>query len=126
MLIIDLSAAFDTVDHRLLLNILRFKYKITGSALAWLKSFLTGRLQRVKIGNCFSDSLVVSFGVAQGSVLGPLLFNLYCSSVNEVFASCGFDSMGYADDNIGFRSFTARSTLSACLVSVRTCLYSRH
>ena len=122
MLIIDLSAAFDTVDHRLLLNILRFKYKITGSALAWLKSFLTGRLQRVKIGNCFSDSLVVSFGVAQGSVLGPLLFNLYCSSVNEVFASCGFDSMGYADDNIGFRSFTARSTLSACLVSVPACI----
>ena len=122
MLIIDLSAAFDTVDHRLLLNMLKFKYRITGSALAWLKSFLTGRLQRVKIGNSLSESLVVSFGVAQGSILGPLLFNLYCSSVNEVFESCGFNNMGYADDNIGLRSFTARSTLSACLVSVPACI----
>ena len=122
MLIIDLSAAFDTVDHSLLLNMLQFKYRITGSALAWLKSFLTGRQQRVKIGNRLSDPLVVCFGVAQGSILGPLLFNLYCSSVNEVFHSCGFDSMGYADDNLGLRLFSARSALSACLLSVPNCI----
>ena len=122
MLIIDLSAAFDTVDHRLLLNMLQFKYRITGSALAWLKSFLTGRLQRVKIGNSLSDPLLVLFGVAQGSILGPLLFNLYCSSINEVFKSCGFDCMGYADDNLGFRLFSARSSLSACLFSVPNCI----
>ena len=102
VMIIDLSAAFDTVDHGLLLNMLQFKYHISGSALKWLKSFLSGRTQRVRVGDSLSDSLVVDFGVAQGSVLGPLLFNLYCSSMNDVFLSCGFDSMGYADDNIGF------------------------
>ena len=85
VMIIDLSAAFDTVDHALLLNILKFKFRISGSALRWLKSFLSGRTQRVRVGDCLSDSLVVDFGVAQGSVLGPLLFNLYCSSINDVF-----------------------------------------
>ena len=106
VMVIDLSAAFDTVDHSLLLNILVNKFRISGSALRWLKSFLSGRTQRVRIGESLSDSLVVVFGVAQGSVLGPLLFNMYCSSISEVFTSCGFDGMGYADDNIGVRVFS--------------------
>ena len=125
VMIIDLSAAFDTVDHALLLNILKFKFRISGSALRWLKSFLSGRTQRVRVGDCLSDSLVVDFGVAQGSVLGPLLFNLYCSSINDVFSSCGFDcSMGYADDNIGVRIFPAFASLSVFNNIVPHCLQS--
>ena len=122
VLIIDLSAAFDTVDHKLLLNILRSKYKIVGSALEWVKCFLTNRTQRVKIGKSLSDSLTVLFGVAQGSILGPLLFNLYCASICEVFQSCGFTGMGYADDNIGSRIFPAVTSLSTLSVSVPNCL----
>ena len=57
VLIIDLSAAFDTVDHKLLLNILQSKFHITGTALAWLNSFLSDRTQCVKIGDCLSSSL---------------------------------------------------------------------
>ena len=122
VLIIDLSAAFDTVDHKLLLNILRSKYKIVGSALEWVKCFLTNRTQRVKIGKTLSDSLTVLFGVAQGSILGPLLFNLYCASICEVFQSCGFMGMGYADDNIGSRIFPAATSLSTLGVSIPNCL----
>ena len=122
VMIVDLSAAFDTVDHALLLNMLQFKYHITGSALKWLKSFLSGRTQRVRVGDGLSESLVVVFGVAQGSVLGPLLFNMYCSSISDVFSSCGFDSMGYADDNIGIRVFPALSSLSIFDDVVPNCL----
>ena len=122
VMIIDLSAAFDTVDHSVLLNILQHKFNIKGSALAWLKSFLTGRRQSVKIGDSFSFSLPVSFGVPQGSILGPLLFNLYCSSLPDVFSRAGFDSMGYADDNLGLRVFPAFSKLSTLYSDLPDCL----
>ena len=74
LLLIDLSAAFDTVDIDKLLDILKKDIGITGTALKWFKSFLTGRTQRVKIKNSLSDSLSVLYGVPQGSVLGPILF----------------------------------------------------
>ena len=122
LLIVDLSAAFDSVDHRLLFSILKFKYHITGSALAWLQSFLCGRTQRVKIGNCLSDALVILFGVAQGSILGPLLFNLYCAGIDSAFREAGFQTMGYADDNSGIRVFPAFSALSTVYSAIPNCL----
>ena len=126
VLLVDLSAAFDTVDHGRLLNILEFKYRITGVALLWLRSFLTGRFQRVKVDGILSNALLVSFGVPQGSILGPLLFNLYCSSIDEAFKSAGFTCMGYADDNLGHRLFPAFIAPSTLLVSVSNCLRSIH
>ena len=122
LLIVDLSAAFDSVDHQLLFNILEYKYRITGSALSWLKSFLCGRTQRVKIGNSLSDALVITFGVAQGSILGPLLFNLYCAGIDIAFKEAGFQSMGYADDNSGMRVFPAFSALSTVYSAIPNCL----
>ena len=126
VLMVDLSAAFDTVDHSLLLNILEFKFHITGLALSWLRSFLTGRFQRVKIDGFLSNALLVSYGVPQGSILGPLLFNLYCSSIDEAFANAGFSCMGYADDNLGHRLFPAFLAPSTLLFSVSNCLRAIH
>ena len=77
LLILDPSAAFDTADHTKLLQILYSQFHISGNALKWLKAFLSGRSQRVKVGNVSSDSLDILFGVPQGSILGPLLFNLF-------------------------------------------------
>ena len=122
ILFVDLSAAFDTVDHNLLLQILQNKFRIKGSAIEWIKSFLTGRSQKVKIGGAFSVAMLVAFGVPQGSILGPLLFNLYCSSIEEAFASAGFCNMGYADDNFGVRMFPAFSTPSTLFNKVPDCL----
>ena len=94
VLLIDLSAAFDTIDTGRLLKILYHEIGISGVALNWFKSYLTKRKQKVKIGNCTSSSCHVEFGVPQGSVLGPVLFNIYIRSLSAVFNALRFKSLG--------------------------------
>ena len=73
--LLDLSAAFDTIDHTMLLRRLDDWFGVSGKALDWFKSYLTGRSQRIKLGNCLSSNSDLSFGVPQGSVLSPLLLH---------------------------------------------------
>ena len=75
LMFLDLSAAFDTVDQEKLLNILDKEMGIRGTALEWFRSFLQGRTQKVKVGEAYSDEMTLDYGVAQGSILGPPLFN---------------------------------------------------
>ena len=77
---LDLSVAFDTIDIDKLLNILSSEIGIKGTALKWFESYLKGRTQQVKIKNTYSNSREVCYGVPQGSVLGPKLFNIYVRS----------------------------------------------
>ena len=76
LVLLDLSAAFDTVNHSLLLNILENDFGVTDSALKWFQSYLSGRKQRILIDNSLSDVFNLTCGVPQGSCLGPVLFLL--------------------------------------------------
>jgi hypothetical protein len=105
LMLLDLSAAFDTVDHKLLLKILSDEIGLRGVALLWFESFLTGRAQRIRLGNVTSDEILIKFGVPQGSVLGPVLFNLYIRSIYGCVKDLGFDISGYADDHQVLKSF---------------------
>ena len=73
---LDLSAAFDTIDHTILLDRLNVYYGISELALSWFKSYLSGRTHSVKVGNTLSHPAVLQYGVPQGSVLGPIIFSL--------------------------------------------------
>ena len=77
LVLLDLSAAFDTVDHKILLHRLQSSFGITGTALKWFKFYLSDRSQRVFLDGCLSESSKLPHGVPQGSCLGALLFTIY-------------------------------------------------
>ena len=96
--LLDMSAAFDTVDHDILLHRLETSYGVRGQALRWLTSFLTGRTQAVSYAGRTFPHCRLACGVPQGSVLGPLLFVLYPSAVTEIAMGRGIRIHVYADD----------------------------
>ena len=107
LILLDLSAAFDTIDHQILLSRLSLNFGITGSALALLTSYLTNRTQAVVANSTVSESHPVSCGVPQGSVLGPLLFALYTTPLSYQLQSSNLPFHFYADDTQLYTSFSA-------------------
>src|SRR6218665_3938685 len=121
--LLDISAAFDTIDHNLLLHRLSSWFGISGTALLWFKSYLSSRSFSVKASNHTSQPLPLSCGVPQGSVLGPLFFILYTTPLSHLIDTSSVQSVDhhlYADDTQLFISFSPASfsTSIAHLLSV--------
>ena len=98
LLMLDLSAAFDTIDHGILLSRLNSLYGISGDALDWFKSYLSNRVQRVIIGDIVSECKNLNFGVPQGTVLGPKIYCMYTKPISDIIAGHGLSHHCYADD----------------------------
>ena len=105
VMLLDLSAAFDTVDQNKLLSILKNEIGIEGTALKWFQSFIVGRTQRVKIRDAYSEVGDLIYGEAQGSVLGPPLFNIYIRSLKKHVEPSKFSIFGFADDHQLIKTF---------------------
>ena len=96
--LLDLSAAFDTVDHTILLDRLRVSFGLRGGVLSWITSFICDRTKTVVFNQERSRTVQVISGVPQGSVLGPLLFLLYTADVLLITRRHGLKAHSYADD----------------------------
>ena len=120
LLLLDLSAAFDTINHTLLLKKLQRSYGITDTALQWLKSYLSNRTFKVAVGKSCSSECTLEIGVPQGSILGPLLFILYTKDLEKVISKYGFSVHLYADDTQIYLSFDVHSK-SPDLNSIKMC-----
>jgi len=105
---IDLTAAFDTVDH-VLLSKLQQMFGINGEVLAWLQSYLSNRSYRVIYAGHSSGSILIICSVPQGSVLGPLLLILYTADVSDLAARHDVKAHSFADDTQLYRHFTPTS-----------------
>ena len=97
-ILLDLSAAFDTVDHDLLLQILEKDFGIKGTAFDWYKQYLYPRDFRVCVGASYSEPKDIHFSVPQGSASGANIFSAYCSSLHRVLEK-SIDIQGFADDH---------------------------
>ena len=93
--LLDLNAAFDCVDHDILLSRLQSRFGLDGAVLTWIRSFLSDRTQRVCFGGRLSAEIALIFGVLQGSVLGPLLFLLYAAKLFDIITSPGLTGHSY-------------------------------
>ena len=99
LVLLDLTAAFDTVDHNTLVARLSHLVGICGTALDWIRSYLADRTMSVSLGTSESSSAPLPYGVPQGSILGPLLFSLYLLPLGSILRKHGISFHFYADDS---------------------------
>ena len=119
--LLDLSAAFDTVDHCILLSRLQHMYGISGTALSCFSSYLTNRAQSVIVDDHVSQVSSFSYGVPQGSVLGPILFILYTKPLSDLIQCHSIESQSFADDT-QLQASVPPSNIQSAISSLETCL----
>ena len=111
LVLLDLSAAFDTIDHSILMDRLCSYFGIEGNVLQLLVSYLKDRFQVINIGQTKSEPKRLATGIPQGSVLGPLLFSLYITPLSQLLSLHGVKFHFYADDTQIYMSFSPSDSL---------------
>ena len=105
LVLLDLHAAFDTIDHSILLQRFQNGFGVIGSANRWFRSYLADRSQHVTVHLSSSETTQLICGIPQGSVLGPILFLMYTAQLGRVTEGHGVDRQLFADDSGLYDSF---------------------
>ena len=134
LVLLDLSAAFDTVHHKTLLNHLEKYFGLTGTVLQWFQSYLEGRQQSVSVNGTTSKPQHLTCGVPQGSVLGPILFTMYTHGLGHIMRKHNMEYHFYADDSQIYISAspsqddldTSTNKIGACVEEVRLWMAKNH
>ena len=121
LVLLELSAVFDTIDHQILFHNLEHSLSITDSALAIIKSYLDGCQQCVQIEGVISEFAKLACGVPQGSVLGPLIFCIYMLPIGTIMRHHDIYFHIYADDTQSYVSFDL-SNPNVALVRMNLCI----
>ena len=119
---LDLSAAFDMIDHNTLLRRLENTFGLSGLVIRWVQSYVNGRSQFVRVGQEQSATVACEYGVAQGSVLGPLFYTLYVAPIAGIIASFNVNHTQYADDTqlyIALDGTNTENNISSCVEAVK-------
>jgi len=118
LILLNRSTSFDTVNNQILLSTLIMQMGVSRTALQWFKSYLSGRSFRLSWRGKVSKSQVLATGVPQGSVLGPLLFFIYMSSLGSIIQKHGFSYHCYADNTQLYFSFQADDPMVPVCIAV--------
>ena len=121
LVMIDVSAAFDTVKHGKLIECLSKFYGISGKALEWMKSYLSNRRQAVVIDNEQSEYVLMEYGFPQGAILAGLLYNAFSAPLSKVVKRHSPTHKGYADDNQSYIAFKIQNS-EASMKKLQDCL----
>ena len=119
--LLDLSAAFDTIDHNILIERLSKTFGISGLVLNWFRSYLLGRSQSVIVQSFRSEIVSLDFGVPQGSVLGPMLYTLYTQPLGALIRKHNVNYHMYADDTQLYKSLLPQDQM-ALLTTMEQCI----
>ena len=121
MTLLDLSSAFDTIDHYILLRRFQSLYGISSTILSWFESYLTGRTQTVTVNDRSSRPADVSFSVPQGSVLGRILFIFYSAPLSSLNENHSVSNESFADD-IQLLHSCPPDQIHATVLTMQTCI----
>ena len=130
--VIDLSAAFDMVDHNILIDLLHETFGIGDKALRWFQSYLKNKYCKVKIGKDYSERNSLNFSVPQGSCAGPVLYLSYAVSISDVVSEVSEEGdprpislIGFADDHVMKKSYipTLEDDEELCIANIQACLF---